>query len=432
MREVTHVVCTGCSLLCDDIKVTVEGSSVRGIYNACSRGCSRLTIEVSEERLTHPLIRVDGKLEKTNMENAVRRLLEILKSADRPLLYGWSNCVSEAQILGIKIAREVRGVIDSTSSFCQGVVYLAAREARGFHTATLGEVLNRADLLVFWGCNPPETHLRHFSRYTFFPRGKYRQTGFEERDSIVVDVRESGSMKIARMPVLVEPNSDYELIETLRAVIKGYKPSKKKISGIDVSRVLSISEKLTSARFCAIFYGLGLSATKGTFRNVAVLLSLASELNKRGVRCVVLPMAGHFNMVGFNRVMLEMTGFPYGVDFHNGTPYWNPGETTAFDLLKREEVDAVICVGADPVSHLPLRLAKFLSEIPTVYIGTHRSPTMLVSEVSIPVALAGIEQEGTAYRLDGVPLLLKRIIDPPDGVPSDVELLKTLLKKVSG
>ncbi|MHA1708747.1 MAG: formylmethanofuran dehydrogenase subunit B [Candidatus Baldrarchaeia archaeon] len=430
MRSFHNVICTGCSLLCDDIQVTVEGSHIKEILNACSKGCSRFVSDPKEGRLLSPLIKRNGRAEKASLEDAVKETVEILKTSDRPLLYGWSNCVSEAQILGIKIARKIRGAIDATSSFCQGVVYLAACEAKGYHTVSLGEVFNRADLLVFWGCNPADAHLRHFSRYTFFPRGRYRQTGFEERDSILIDVRESGSAKIARTPLIIEPETDYELIQTIRAIIKGHEIQHGKVSGVGFEKVKSIADKMVNSRFCVIFYGLGLSGTKGTYRNVSALLSLVDDINRRGTRCAVIPMAGHFNMVGFNRVLLELTGYPYGVDFHDGSAYWNPGETTAFDLLKKEEVDALVVVGADPVSHFPRKIAKYISEIPTIYIGPHVTPTSAVSRVSIPATIAGIEQEGVAYRLDGLPLKLKKIADPPDGVIPDVAILEAILKRL--
>jgi formylmethanofuran dehydrogenase subunit B len=48
----------------------------------------------------------------------------------------------------------------------------------------------------------------------------------------------------------------------------------------------------------------------------------------------------------------------------------------------------------------------------------------------IPVATAGIEAEGTAYRMDGVPLRLSRVIDPHDGVLSDREILDMIIERV--
>jgi formylmethanofuran dehydrogenase subunit B len=48
----------------------------------------------------------------------------------------------------------------------------------------------------------------------------------------------------------------------------------------------------------------------------------------------------------------------------------------------------------------------------------------------IPSAFVGIEVEGTAYRMDHVPLPLKKVVEPPEGILSDEEILKRILEKV--
>jgi len=58
------------------------------------------------------------------------------------------------------------------------------------------------------------------------------------------------------------------------------------------------------------------------------------------------------------------------------------------------------------------------------------SASSLLAEVHIPVALIGIECAGTIYRMDGVPLLTKKIIDPPENCRPDTEVLGELLKRV--
>ncbi|WP_245618712.1 hypothetical protein [Methanogenium cariaci] len=46
------------------------------------------------------------------------------------------------------------GVIDSTTSVCHGPSILAIQEV-GHPGCTLGQVKNRADLIIYWGgCNP--------------------------------------------------------------------------------------------------------------------------------------------------------------------------------------------------------------------------------------------------------------------------------------
>jgi formylmethanofuran dehydrogenase subunit B len=54
----------------------------------------------------------------------------------------------------------------------------------------------------------------------------------------------------------------------------------------------------------------------------------------------------------------------------------------------------------------------------------------MISKVVIPVATAGIEAEGTAYRMDGIPLRLSKLVEPHDGVVSDKEVLDMIIERV--
>jgi formylmethanofuran dehydrogenase subunit B len=59
-----------------------------------------------------------------------------------------------------------------------------------------------------------------------------------------------------------------------------------------------------------------------------------------------------------------------------------------------------------------------------------RTPTSEAAEVVIPSAILGVEAAGTIYRIDGVALEAKKVIDPPLGVRPDVETLDTIIKRV--
>ena len=56
---------------------------------------------------------------------------------------------------------------------------------------------NRADLVIYWGSNPIESHPRHLSRYTTFVNGRYREEGHHDRTLVVVDIRKTDTAKIA-------------------------------------------------------------------------------------------------------------------------------------------------------------------------------------------------------------------------------------------
>ena len=88
-------------------------------------------------------------------------------------------------------------------------------------TCTLGEVKNRADLIIYWGGNPAECHPRHFTKYTLMQKGKFVPNGRKDRTMVLVDIRETPSAKAADIFLQVRPGKDFEVITILRALVKG-------------------------------------------------------------------------------------------------------------------------------------------------------------------------------------------------------------------
>jgi len=91
-------------------------------------------------------------------------------------------------------------------------------------------------------------------------------------------------------------------------------------------------------------------------------------------------------------------------------------------------VDAALIVATDPGAHLPADTVKHLKKIPTVYLEPHKNPTTEWATVVIPVAQAGVAASGTYYRMDNVPLRVKKIVD--SGHLSDEEILIKLKEKI--
>ena len=69
-------------------------------------------------------------------------------------------------------------------------------------TCTLGEVKNRADLVVYWGGNPAECHPRHFTKYALMPKGRFVPNGRKDRTMVLVDIRETPSVRAAKCHTL--------------------------------------------------------------------------------------------------------------------------------------------------------------------------------------------------------------------------------------
>jgi formylmethanofuran dehydrogenase subunit B len=139
-------------------------------------------------------------------------------------------------------------------------------------------------------------------------------------------------------------------------------------------------------------------------------------------------MRGHYNAAGFEQLATWETGYPMSIDFARGYAYFNPGETSACDVLARKDVDAALVVAADPASNFPKSVVENLAGMPVITVDPYENPTTLISEVVIPSAIAGIEAEGTAYRMDGLALRMKKLVDSP--YPSDEQVVSEILKSV--
>lgn len=421
-----NVVCTFCASGCDDLQITHDGRSIESARNGCAISLSRF-ISTKESRILKPLVRTKGKLRPTTFARAVDRAARILNNARYPLLYGWSQTSCEAISKGVELAELVGGLIDNTTTSCHGPTILGVQDV-GEATCTLGEVRHSADLVVYWGCNPIHSHPHHTNRFTVFSKGRFRKTR-KDRRLIVVDVRRTDTAKLADRFIQIQPNGDYELLTALRTAVKGEEIEQDSIAGVPTETVEEVADMMVECEFGALFFGLGLTMTAGKHRNTEAALALVRDLNYV-TKFVIIPMRGWFNVTGANEVSTWQTGYPYAVDLTQGYPRFNPGDTSAIDVFVRGEADAALVVASDPVSHFPKAAVKHLLKIPIVTVEPKTTPTSEASEIVIPSAIIGIEATGTIYRIDGVPLEARKVIDPPTGVRSDVQILDAIIKRV--
>lgn len=426
MQVIKDAVCSLCGCLCDDITVTVKENKIVTIENACILGHSKFVGIFEHDRIEKPMIRKDGELVPVSYEEAIEAAAKILVNSRRTLFYGWCSTSCEAISGAIQLAEENGSVIDSTANVCHGPSALAAQE-KGSPSASLGEIKNRADVIVFWGCNPIHAHPRHMSRYSI-SKGFFTKKGRDDRTMVVIDVRKTDTAKIADEYVEIDQGSDLLLVTALRSVINRHEDViPETVAGIPKAQVLKIAEILKNAKFVCIFFGMGVTQSRSKYKNGDAVSSLISDLNQH-TKAVMIGMRGHYNVTGFGQVATWETGFPMAIDFSKGYPYYNPGETGANDLLIREEADAAIISAADPGAHFPQKAVRHLARIPLIQIDPYANPTTELADVVIPSAIVGIEAEGTAYRMDAVSLRMKKLIDTK--FKTDEEIVKDLTIKV--
>ena len=296
-------------------------------------------------------------------------------------------------------------------------------------TCTLGEVKNRADFIIYWGGNPADCHPLHFTRYTLTPKGKHVPLGRKGRTMVLVDVRETPSVKFSDIFLQVRPGKDFEVLTTLRALLKGRPVDEARVAetGLSLAVLQDLIERMKKARFGVIFFGMGLTMTRGKHLNSAAILSLVAELNAF-TKFVCMPVRGHGNVTGADVVMRWSTGYPFGVSLSRGYPRFNPGEFSTIDVLVRRDNDAALILGADPGATMPQPAIDHLASIPTIVLDPKVTHTSRLARVHITTAVTGISAPGTVYRMDEIPLPLKPILRSP--YPTDEEVIRRIREKV--
>jgi formylmethanofuran dehydrogenase subunit B len=415
VAEYEGVVCAFCGSLCDDITLKVEDNAIVSMTGGCAIGRKRF---LSPPEANAPLV----KGRETGLDQAIDAAVRILSSARYPLIYGLSSTTAEAQAAAVRLAETLGATIDSTSSVCHGPGTIA-RQMLGIPTCTLGEVRNRADVVLFWGCNPVEAHPRHFGRYSVQARGWKTPEGRQNRTLIAVDVRKTLTAKMADVFLQVEPNSDFEVLTALRALINGANLTGDTFGGVPRSQLEQAAQTLLGAKYGVILFGMGLTMSSGCQHNAYQALMLARDLNDH-TAFAVIPMRGHGNVTGAETVMTWLTGYPFAVNFSRGYPRYSPGEFSAVDVLVRDEADAALVVASDPAATFPAAAADRFAQISTIVIDPQFSATAQMAQVYIPSASAGIAASGTAYRMDGVPLPLRKLVDSE--YPDDRQILNRI------
>jgi formylmethanofuran dehydrogenase subunit B len=426
MTVITDALCPFCGCLCDDLTIVVENNKITDIKNACKVGSAKI---MGHHRIEAPMMRADKRSEfkEVSYEEAINEAAKILSNSKRPLMYGWASAVCEVHKKGILLAEEVGAIIDNTATVCHAPSTLAVHE-KGLPTATLGQIKNRADVIVFWGSNPVHAHPRHMGRYSVFAKGLFQEKGRKGRKVIVVDVRKTETAAMADEFVQVQQGSDYLVISALRAILSGQADVvPESVGGVPKEQLAKLVDTLKAAKFGGVFFGMGLTQSISRYKNIDNAISLITELNSF-TKYVITPMRGHYNVTGFGQVCSWETGFATAVDFARGAPYYNPGETAANDVLLRKETDAAMIIAGDAGAHFPADSVRHLARIPVVQIDPYWNPTTEVSNVVIPVAICGVEVAGTAYRMDGVSLRMRKMVEPT--LPTDVEVLERITERV--
>jgi formylmethanofuran dehydrogenase subunit B len=423
-RIVRDATCTFCGCVCDDIDLKVKGHSIQEAKRACVLGKAWFFNHEIEQG---PSCLVHGQ--PATVDEGIEQAARILCNAKYAQVYGLSDAPCEAQRKAVAIADWIGANVDTTTSVCHGPSGMAFQGV-GEVTCTLGEVANRGDMIVFWGSNPAESHPRHFTKYSLMPKGLFVPNGRKDRTCVVVDVRRTKSAKAADIFIQIKPRCDFEALWTLRALARDLPLDADLVqrqTGVPLSCWQDLMDKMKASRFGVIFFGMGVTMTRGKHANSEALLALTRDMNAH-TRFVAKPNRGHGNVTGADNVVSWRTGYPFGVNLARGYPRFNPGEYTTTDTLARGEADAALIVASDPMANFPQAARDHLAAIPYIALDPKDTPTTRAAAVAFKVATYGINTGGTVYRMDDVPIPLRPAFASPH--PSDYEVLSRLEEQI--
>ncbi|MHA2430053.1 MAG: formylmethanofuran dehydrogenase subunit B [Promethearchaeota archaeon] len=425
-------ICSGCSLLCDDIMVKSDGIYIDEVFGACLKGKEKFDQITSQHRILSPMIRKGEKLLKASWDDALQEVADLIKKSKKPLIYGLSNSSCEAQLKGIELAKLINGFIDSNASICQGKVLDNAINS-GITLTTITEIINKADLILLWGSNAAESIPRLLNK-VLFSRGKFRMTGREIKTLIIIDPVKTASfntMGVRDVALRITPGKDFELIKVLKeeCCAADSIPSEG-VAGLDKDDMKRLLQHLSGAEYGVIFVGQGILTPQKNSNLITELLELVQMINskqKRG-RISLAMMGGHFNMTGFDHVALSMYGKNGALQFKDNQI--SDTDDNIVSKIEKEDFDCSIFIGTDPISHFPMSLSSKIAKKPIILIDNHNSATLQLASIVLPTAITGIECSGLAYRLDHIPIELKKIINPPSKIPTDEEILNQIIQKL--
>jgi formylmethanofuran dehydrogenase subunit B len=403
-----NVVCLGCGCTCDDIAVVIEGARIVEARNACPLGLRWFG---------------DGSLpgavlggRSAAIEDVVGEIAELLRSARSPLVYLAPDLTSEAQRAAVAIADQLHAFVDDVTSATASEGILAAQR-RGRASATLGEIRNRADVLVFWAVDPALSYPRFQSRYAPNPVGVHVPNGRADRTVIAVDVGAQRGPDDADVRIQMTPEEEQLFFASLRAYLAG-----RTLGGAPiVARVTDLANRLNRAKYAVIVTDAESPpppmATPTMRADSLIALTQSLNATTRGSLCT---LRGGGNRNGADMVLTWQTGFPMAVDFSRGAPRYSPEDAT-LSRLARGAFDAVLLVGA--TTALPPAVSSALRGVRTIAIGPRASESAIDASIRIDTGIASIHESGIAFRTDDIPLPLHAVLPTPRDTAS---LLKAL------
>ena len=360
--------CPACGLLCDDISPS---------NNTCAKSIAFFGQSLGD---TSP--QTKGK--KVSIEEAVSHAAQLLKSSQKPVFSGLST-----DIAGFKavqhLAQKTGGALQhiNAQSMARNMKVL---QSSGWQTTSLGEVKNRADLIVCIGTDIVSHHPRFFERFVDI-EGMFAGGKVSKREVIYVGVEhapEGAWLLPSRADALPE------ILATLHALVLGKPLKAKEVAGLNVSDLQALADKLKTAKYAVLAWVAKDLDFDHAELAIEQITKIVATLNQTA-RAAGLPLGGSDGDTSANNVHT----------WRNGVVLEDAAQSTSLTAnIHAGDSDAIIWANSFSPDKLPPKSAA-----PLIVLGNANLVFETPPDVFIPIATPALDCEGALFRVDGSVIL---------------------------
>ena len=391
--------CPFCPLLCDDLVVESHDDTTLAVPNTeCPRLAQALACYGGLDAQCRSS--VDGY--DADLDTALTHAARILSSARRPLFGALTTDVAGARAL-YTLAAGCGAILDHLHGDALSAATLALQDRGSFFT-TLSEVRSRADLLVFFGCQPSRRYPRFYTRAL--------EGTPQERELVFVGCTPdpaAGGLAHARIETVLPDADPFDTLALWSALGEGREATALHDDGTGAAQALAtLQARIAAARYTVVVYEP--AALPGP--HAALLVEALNRIVKaanRTARAGCLALGGDDGALTVNQTVTWLSGLPLRTRLcaparAAGTAPLDhdPYRYRTTRLLAEGEIDALLWVASFAPPAWPDALDP---DVPAIVLGhpalAEAAQARGATTVFIPVATPGIDSGGHLFRVDG-------------------------------
>lgn len=402
--------CPFCGLLCDDLDVSVADGLIDAGANACPKARNGFARPVPAATAL-----VNGK--PATLDDALGAAARILKRSRQPLIGGLGTDIDGTRA-ALLLAERCGAIVDHLHgrALLNNVRVL---QSRGQATTTLGEVRNRADLVVLVGASINDD-FHAFARRCLRPADALVPERLARREILHLGPASEAPQQ-AGVAAQTLPCRREDLFETLNAVraLRGGHPGR--LKGRRQALVAALAERLAAAEYVVFVWAPGQLGEDGDLV-IGAACDLIADLN-RSQRAAGLALGGNDGGQSAMATAAWHTGYPLQLSYAGSTLEYDPLRFDTARLLAQGAVDSLTWISS--FTPVPAPAAS----VPQIVFGLPGTTVRGTDSVFLPVGTPGLDHAGRMARTDGVVVLPVRQLRDI-GLPSVATLLTDLATRM--